>query len=420
MLRLLQFGLISALSAPALAAQFKQAALPNTPVMPTVRGEGAVKVMQHDRTAFSRATQLELVGAPVTVAGGADADPAFDLTNIRDAVLLSDGRIAAYSRIGSRFLLFAANGQPQRRIGRVGKGPGEFIRSTGLVLMRSDTIFLYDDGNRRLNWALVDRGVVLNKPRGKGGEMSGSRSAGALSTGEIILSSASLVPQGERDRITRPLADIALLSRDGSARALTGVPGMEVGMALMRFPKRPYWTSALVRFGLRAVVTAWDLVVASGTGDRYRIDLRTPNDSPVARIMVDMQRRKVTAAMRDAALAEELSRVRPQPNSEEVGGEFLKQFIRETPTADSLPPYSAFHVTPNKTLWVIDYIAPDDNGWSATAFRKDGAIVGRLRAADKGVPLAFGDDRVVIRSEDDDGVISLTVRRIGVASAKPK
>lgn len=100
---------------------------------------------------------------------------------------------AAYSRIGNRFLVFAANGWPQRKIGRTGKGPGEFIRPTGLVLMRGDTMFLYDDGNRRLHWALVDRGVVVNKPRGKGGEMHGDRSVGALSTGEIVLSSEDMV-----------------------------------------------------------------------------------------------------------------------------------------------------------------------------------------------------------------------------------
>ena len=166
-------------------------------------------------------------------------------------------------------------------------------------------------------------------------------------------------------------------------------------------------------------MTAWDFVVASGTGDGYRIDLRTVNDNPVARIMVDIERRKVTAAMRDRVLAIQLSQVRPQASTEEVGGEFLKQFIRKTSTADSLPPYSAFHVTTNNTLRVSAFIAPDDNGWSATAFRKDGAIVGRLRVAGNGLSIAFGDDRVVMRSEDDDDVISLTVRRIGITTAKP-
>ena len=77
-------------------------------------------------------------------------------------------------------------------------------------------------------------------------------------------------------------------------------------------------------------------------------------------------------------------------------------------------------MSPNKTLWIVDYIAPTDTEWSATAFRADGAIVGRLTVKGKGTPLAFGDDRVVIRSEDEDGVVSLTVRRIGVSTAKSK
>ena len=195
---------------------------------------------------------------------------------------------------------------------------------------------------------------------------------------------------------------------------------MEIAMIQVRAPNITYWEPAVVRFGRRAIVTASDSSVVSGVGDGYRMDLRDANDKPAARIVLNIPQRIVTAIMRDVQLAKQLSCVRPQANSAEVGCEFYKRFIRETPTADSLPPYSAFHVSPNKTLWVIDYMAPDDSTWSATAFRQDGAIVGRLRAAGKGLPLAFGDDRVVIRSEDDDGDVSLVVRRIGVAAAKPK
>jgi len=53
---------------------------------------------------------------------------------------------------------------------------------------------------------------------------------------------------------------------------------------------------------------------------------------------------------------------------------------------------------------------------SATAFRIDGAIVGRLQAGRARKPVAYGSDRVVVREEDEDGVVSMKVFRIMPAS----
>jgi len=415
-----QGAALTLLSSSLLSAQLKQPTLITTPVMPTTRAEAGVNVLQHDAYAFTRATQLGLVGAPVTTIDGTTLDPAFDLTRTEDVVLLSDGRIAAFSAIGSRFMIFRANGKPERKIGRSGKGPGEFMRARGLMVMPGDTMFLSDPGNRRLNWITPDRGVVLNKPRGNSAIMHSEKAVGVLSTGEVVLSSQGLVQDGVRDRVTRPLAGVVLISRDGTARALTGVPDWEIAMVTMRAPKITYWERTPIQFSRNANVAAWDSSVVSGSGDGYRIDMRDARDRNTARIVVNTSRRTVTAAMRNSWLSQRLGQVRAPRSADEIGGEFEKQFIRETPVADSLPPYRTFHVSPNKTLWVVDYIAPNDTGWSATAFRKDGAIVGRLHVKGRGRPKTFGDDRVVIRTEDDDGVVSLAVYRIGITTAKPK
>jgi len=80
--------------------------------------------------------------------------------------------------------------------------------------------------------------------------------------------------------------------------------------------------------------------------------------------------------------------------------------------ADSLPLFERTQVTPNGTLWVVDYPIPGADGWAATAFAKDGRILGRLVEAKGAVPLAFGDDRVVFRSEDDLGIGTFTIRKV--------
>ena len=69
-------------------------------------------------------------------------------------------------------------------------------------------------------------------------------------------------------------------------------------------------------------------------------------------------------------------------------------------------------VTPNRTLWVVDATVPGEGAWTATAFRTDGAIFGRLRVPTESTPVAFADDRIVLRTNDDDGVVAFRVHRI--------
>ena len=111
------------------------------------------------------------------------------------------------------------------------------------------------------------------------------------------------------------------------------------------------------------------------------------------------------------AIEQEIAEIEAEgPQSERmVDANESRRLAREQPFADSLPPYSGFFTTRGGTLWVVDAIAPSDTGWSATAFRQDGAIVGRLEVAGRSRPLAFADDRVAIRTEDEDGVVGIRV-----------
>ena len=60
---------------------------------------------------------------------------------------------------------------------------------------------------------------------------------------------------------------------------------------------------------------------------------------------------------------------------------------------------------------VIDAIARSDSGWTATNFGKDGSILGRLTVNEKSMPMAFGAGQVIVRMEDENGVVSLRVYR---------
>jgi hypothetical protein len=76
-----------------------------------------------------------------------DAVPAMQLTTIRVATVLGDGRILTSHSMEGRVRVFAPNGTLIRVLGRPGSGPGEF-RSPSYMGHIGDTIWVRDDTHR--------------------------------------------------------------------------------------------------------------------------------------------------------------------------------------------------------------------------------------------------------------------------------
>ena len=58
-----------------------------------------------------------------------------------------------------------------------------------------------------------------------------------------------------------------------------------------------------------------------------------------------------------------------------------------------------------------DVTLAGDTTWAYTAVALDGRILGRLTGSGR-APVAFGDDRVVLRDEDSDGLVTWRVMRV--------
>jgi hypothetical protein len=153
--------------------------------------------------------------------------------------------------------------------------------------------------------------------------------------------------------------------------------------------------------------------VVSATGEGgYVLEQRALDGHVTAHIHVDQPRRAVTAPMREARIAQELERLSGAESDGMVDPEETRRHAREMKFADSLPPYELLFPAPDGTLWVTDYATLADSSWSATAFRADGAIVGRLTTRIRGTPVSFGDGRVLIRLVDEDGVVRFGLYRL--------
>jgi len=88
------------------------------------------------------------------------------------------------------------------------------------------------------------------------------------------------------------------------------------------------------------------------------------------------------------------------------------------PYPDSLPSFSSVITTPGGLAWVRDQRLSADTTWGYTAVSGDGKILGRLLGHGR-APIAFGEDRVVLREEDADGVVTWRVKRLRWGATQP-
>lgn len=387
------------------------------PLPATARMVNGVTVMEHTADAFMRAPRLMIDPRPVAVAGGMDGDPNYDLTYVSSAEFLPGNRIATLAIIGARLMVFGADGKPEWVLNRMGKGPGDLMAPRNVLALGGDTLLLADAANQRLNWALPGQGIVTTQTIAVGSARTFSTIAGRLPGSRLVLHSFSTVRSATADTVSRPPAPLGVLEpgRD-SVREIARIPGFDMVSFETRFRGRPMMQRMLLRFSREAHAIVWDTLIATGSGEGYTIDLRNAEGQVVATLRVPVPRRPVTQAARDAQIASELKRFEGPQSERMVDAAESRRIAREQPFADSLPPYSGFFVTRGGTLWVVDAIAPSDTGWSATAFRRDGAILGRLEVQGRSRPVGFTDDRMAIRSEDADGVVTFRVHLLRPAA----
>jgi hypothetical protein len=290
-------------------------------------------------------------------------------------------------------------------------------------VLPGDTLFVSDVPNNRLNWVLPDgrfvRTSTIAWERLRGGA---ERIAGMLPDGRLLLHSAGRVDWTESDTVYRSAASVQIQPLTGARQTIAAVPDLAEVTVTQRIRGRDERNNEVLAYTPRARIMLWDTLIATSQGDVYRISVRAPSGTLLREISMPLQRRPVTQEMKDAALAERLAAIelfRSEGGDDTYTKDEQRANARLTPSADSLPLIQDLFVTPNGTLWVLDNAAESGtNGQMLTAYRRDGAMLGRLRIPANARPMAFGDDRVVLRVLDDDDVVSLHVHRIRIANAE--
>jgi hypothetical protein len=129
-------------------------------------------------------------------------------------------------------------------------------------------------------------------------------------------------------------------------------------------------------------------------------------------LVVSVPPRRIEQADRDRELEHRVAwyrSVAPDYDVSQLAGE-----MQEEPRLETFPVFSRVEASPDgRIVWAIDYReSADTTGWSATAFDREGRILGRIEEATGDPPVAIGNDRMAFRTEDDLGIATITVRRI--------
>lgn len=410
--------LLAACSAERKEEDVKETIAPGDPVLAVTRVDNGVTVFEYPGDALAKAPQWTLDSTPTATFGG-EGESRYDLTRVSYVAPLSDGRVMTFAKVGNQVFVFGRDGKGERVIGRTGQGPGDWMRFGDPVLLESDTVLVLDFANNRLNWVTADGGIVRMSPYEITSDMRRMSSiSGFIETGDLILHSAGTWGSHEQDSLNRSIAKVLASNLANSqVRPLITLPDLQAAPFETRFRGRIRNDLHPLRLGGQAHVTGWDSVIATATTSSPGVTLWDQNGIQRGRLILPATRRAVSQRMRDGRIAQELGWLTGSSSEGLVDAGESQRIAREAPFADSLPYFERLFTASDRTLWVVDAMAPADSGWSATGITKDGSIFARLVVSQDSRPMAFGAGQVIVRSEDDNGVVTLRLYRFIKRSA---
>lgn len=382
--------------------------------LPDTQTVDGVLVMRHAADAFARAPQWHVADSAEVVFDGGE-DPDLDLTYVYQPALFPDGSLLAVNYINSgRVMHFPADGSPGRMVAGPGEGPGD-VRSPNSPLAFGDSIAVLDDGTGRVNWFTAAGGWVGSETLWPSSRVGCFGASGVLPDRRLVAVHRCLTrqreipPEGGRLPTELITTKIDFTEVDTIA-TLSGVK-MVWFETRYRGERRDY--PMMPRLTPSAHAAVWGGSIATSTdAPGYVIARRAPNGTVNGRLEVAGPRRPVTDAMREFIIAQELERLDQGGGERMVDVEESRRQAREVPFVDSLPAFTTLSSGANGVLWVMDGRAPNDTSWAATAYREDGEVVARLSGNGAAWPSLILDDRVLLRTTDDDGVVRFEVRRI--------
>jgi hypothetical protein len=357
---------------------------------------------------------------------GSSTDPAEHvLHSVSRALVLSAGEIAL-ANINSEILVFGAQGDLRRTIGRKGSGPGEFQFLLDIVRLDEDRILAWDPALSRVTVFHRDGSLdYVCTPQGVDLDIGGGF-VGAFGDGSFVL-------EGRSSGESRQSAPDGF--RSDSISFLLFNPSGALLRTIGRFvrPQRSYSASSgyrrfLFDTSVQALLAGGELIV----GENDSIALVRFDSSGIARPRLELDRspRHVTdldieagwrewearqmvaseemleqAAMTLDRSAVEEMRARMQARVEEA----LATAKETIEPPETLPAYKSIIVGSDGALWVEDYLSPTMAVSRWILMGADFSPVGWIELPLNERLLAAGPNSVVVLRKDELDVESVVI-----------
>jgi len=378
------------------------------PLAPAIRDSAGVSIYEHAADAFDRAPRFEMSSKPVTEVKGSDLE--VDLSQVWQPHLLADGRMVIFA--DGSVLVFNPDGELAERIGRMGEGPGEF-RAGNIYPGLVDT-FLVDDGvNTRLSFVVPGKGVVRSIPSPEPARRSWVSVIGQSAEGGFLLATTGFA--FTPDLVKNPVVQWRSARLDAGADTvvlLDSIPGPVLALR--------NGGPDIVRNAPIPVTMLWGGDFLVSRAGHWVLTIIRPDGTQAARIVVPVPRRSVDPVGIKAEVDAQFARMVEAAAAGRFEGRppdsaALRKSLVEAPRADSLPLIAKALVGPDGVAWIKDggYMFAEPT-WAWTAVKKDGTILGRLIGKGKDPVVAFGANRVMLRSEDEDGFVTFRVHTLTV------
>lgn len=383
--------------------------VPTRSMKPTVRTDSGVTVHSFDTTAFAATTQYVVESTPTAVLDNTDANSDTSVARVDRAIFLSDRSFVTYSRMNTRMILFDSTVKPIRILARFGSVPGDLGRNQTLARTQHDTLVVADFSNRQINYYSSQKFVRLS-PLSSVVDERANQLAGVLPDGTLVLHSAGRLPEYFPNGRSKHDAVLMVMNQQGLSGLIGDIPDMTIATMRTGWDGERTRMALPLRMGPSAQVIVWDSLIATGNGESYRVAFRNVSGKIVSALEINAPPRLTTTSMRDADLAYRIAELEYIDGKAAVRGEKLRLW-KAWPVADTIPAFGGFFVSPNNTLWITSVPVPGDTTWQATAFNTRFEMTGRLAFTGPGVPIGFGDDRLVVRIAGVDEVATLRVFR---------
>ncbi len=338
---------------------------------------------------------------PTVSIGVLEGEDPYMLFAVRDATILSDGRIVVVG--GNELRVFDPLGDYLETWGGEGEGPGEFTDlyqadpwlGDSLVAgdFRHETMTVFDsDGNFGRIVRLEDSPIVSLRAVFELGLYR------VMRDGSILLAREPSHPD---------TVDIAIFDAEGgSRRSLGSHPGWET-----YFLERAN-TLYNVIFSRTLAMAPWGHLVVITPTDRSEITAFTRGGTVARIVRLGHEPRATAQAHVDAYIEAEVSRV----PSEMV--EFRARYrgeFQDLPVAERLPAFTSVMTDALDHLWVEEFAVPGEErpGVLWTVLDPEGRVLGFVETPEELEIYEIGADYIVGKTEDEEfGVESVQVWRL--------